>query len=304
MTEEKALPTSILGRTGLEVTRLGFGTAANQRLDEDQWAQVLNGVLDARINFIDTSNDYGLGWHRPSEEMIGKHIGHRRSEFILATKCGCSPPGSSPTDHIWTRDNVFRGVHESLKRMRTEYLDVVQFHNPTVQECEADDVVEALQDLRREGKVRWIGMSTTLPELATYLQWGVFDVFQLPYSALERDHEGWITRAAEAGVGVIIRGGAAQGGPSTSPNNADHWQKFDQAGIDDLRDANESRAVFILRYTLTHPDAHTIIVGTMNVSHLQENSEATLRGPLTNEVYDEVNRRMDAVGVRPTPVSD
>ena len=95
--------------------------------------------------------------------------------------------------------------------MKTDYVDIMQLHNPTVDECEAADPVKALQDMREQGKVRWIGVSTTLPHLPTYLEWGVFDVFQIPYSALERDHEEWITKAAEAGIGIIVRGGAAAG---------------------------------------------------------------------------------------------
>src|SRR5688500_20278405 len=89
----KALPTSVLGRTGLDVTRLSFGAMEirgsriwDGRPVTDQQAEtILNTVLDAGINFIDTANDYGR-----SEELIGKYIAHRRQEYILATKCGCT----------------------------------------------------------------------------------------------------------------------------------------------------------------------------------------------------------------------
>ena len=67
------------------------------------------------INFVDTANDYGLHWTSPAEEQIGRHLSGRRSEFYLATKCGCPPGGG---EHIWTRENAFRGLHESLDGCR------------------------------------------------------------------------------------------------------------------------------------------------------------------------------------------
>ena len=199
-----SLPTAVLGRTGLEVTRLGFGSAISRKLPDEEWGQLLGAVLDSGIKFIDTANDYGVNWDVSAEEQIGKHISGRRSEYTLATKCGCAPGG-----HVWTRENLFRGLHESLERLRTDYIDVMLLHNPTVDECEGGELVRVLEDMRQQGKGRWIGASTNLPEVATFLQWGVFDTLQLPYSALERDHEDWISRAARKGIGTIIRGGVA-----------------------------------------------------------------------------------------------
>ena len=108
---------------------------------------------------------------------MGRYLGSRRDEYILATKCGCIPGGG---EHIWTRENMFRGLEQSLRRLKTDYVDVMQLHNATVEQCQAEGVVDTLQDMRAQGKVRWIGASTTLPHLPTYIQWGVFDVFQIP----------------------------------------------------------------------------------------------------------------------------
>jgi len=296
----------MLGRTGLAVTRLGYGAMeirgpriwAGRPVTDKQAEKILNAVLDAGINFIDTSNDYGL-----SEEFIGKFISHRRPEYYLATKCGCTvvrrDDQTDDTPHVWTKENLFRGLQESLQRLRTDYLDVMQLHNPTPEECVGGNLVEALQEMKKQGKVRWIGISTTLPHLPTYLQWGVFDVFQIPYSALEREHEHWITKAAEAGIGIIIRGGVARGEPGSGLGNLDRWRKFDEAKLDELRQPGESATAFLLRFTLSHPHAHTIIVGTLRPEHLQENLAAIARGPLPPEVYTEAKRRLDAVGVKP-----
>ena len=286
-------PTAILGRTLLQVARLGYGTAHRKPMTDDQANRILNAVLESGINLIDTADDYGN-----SEELIGKHISDRRDEYFLATKCGASDSG-----HLWTRENVLRNLEESLRRMKTDYVDVMQLHNPTVEESEQGNLVEALQEMRQQGKVRWIGVSTRLPHLPTYLQWGVFDVFQVPYSALERDQEEWLAKAAEADVGIITRGGAAQGEPGIGWGKQERWQKFEEAGLDDLRQEDESRTALVLRFTLTHPHTHSIIVGTTNPEHLKENVRAVLRGPLSADVYAEAKRRLDKVGVSPAGVT-
>ena len=289
---QEPLPTTVLGRTGLRVTRLGYGAGHRKPMNDDQRKSILNAVVDAGINLIDTAGDYGN-----SEQLIGRYLSHRSREFYLATKCGCSDSG-----HVWTRENLSRGLEESLRRAKAEYVSVMQLHNPTVAQCERGGLVDALLDMRRQGKVRWIGVSTTLPDLATFLQWGVFDVFQIPYSALERDHEGWITRAAEAGAGILIRGGAALGEPGVGKGSPQVWRKLEAAKLDELRQEDESRTAFMLRFTLTHPHTHTAIVGTTSLDHLRENVEAVRRGPLTSDVYAEAKRRLDAVGVSPAAI--
>ena len=298
------LPTNAFGDTGLTVTRLGFGTAlagAERPHWTDETAdRQLNQVLDAGINFIDTAYDYV-----EAERRIGAFVGNRYGEFTLATKCGCTDtlPGRNASTHEWTRDNLFRGLEISLKRLGRDSVDVMQLHNPGVAECEAGGLVDALQEMRRNGQVRFIGVSTMLPDLPTYLEWGVFDVMQIPYSALERGHEEWITRAGEAGVGIVIRGGVAQGEPGSGRGSADRWAVFEHAGLDELLEAGESRSAFVLRYTLSHPHAHTIIVGTTRPEHLRENIAAVLRGPLPEDIHAEAKRRFDDAGERPAPAA-
>ena len=284
------LPTATLGRTGLEVTRLGYGAMELRAMEPSAEVEtVLNAVLDAGINYIDTSNDYGR-----SEEHIGRYISKRRSEYFLATKCGCIPGGG---EHIFTRENLFRALEESLERMRTDYIDVMQLHGGTVEQIEDGGIVEVLKEMRSSGKVRWIGTSTRLPSLPTFLDSGAFDEFQIPYSALERDHEDLITKSAKAGIGTVIRGGVAKGEPGVGRGTADRWEKFGDARLDDLREDGEGRSVFMLRLTLSHPDIHTIIAGTKNPAHLRENVDAASRGPLPPETYSEAMRRLSEAGV-------
>ncbi|HLO31712.1 MAG TPA: aldo/keto reductase, partial [Anaerolineales bacterium] len=225
--------------------------------------------------------------------------------FYLATKCGCTvvrrDENTDETPHVWTRDNLFRGLNESLQRMKTDYIDIMQLHNPSVDSTEQNHLVEALKEMQQQGKVRFVSISTTLPHLPTYLGWGVFDTFQIPYSALEREHEEWISRAAEMGIGTIIRGGVARGEFGVGLGNAERWKKFEAANLDELREPGESRTAFLLRFTLSHPDVHTIIVGTLYPEHLQENVAAVKKGPLAEGIYAEAKRRLDAVGVAPAP---
>jgi aryl-alcohol dehydrogenase-like predicted oxidoreductase len=294
-----------LGRTGLKVTRLGFGgwelrdAARGRAVTEDAARAVLNGALDAGINFIDTAPDYGT-----SEELIGKYISGRRDEYYLASKCGCSvDPDAVATGrgHVFTRENIVAGVEQSLARMKTDYLDLVQFHlSPSKESLKENEAVGTLRDLQNEGKIRFLGSSSTLPHIEDHIDMGVFDVFQVPYSALQRDHEESITRAAVAGSGTVIRGGVAKGEPGQSGGSPpETWTKFHEANLDGLLEDGETRTAFMLRFTLSHPKMHTTIVGTQNPDHLRENVSVALKGPLPADVYEEAKRRLASVGVRP-----
>src|SRR5207253_1259914 len=216
------LPKRELGRTGLQVTMLGYGAMElrgaprGRDVTEAQAETILHGVLDAGINYIDTSIDYGL-----SEERIGRYIASRRSEYYLASKCGCVV-GATPAP---------RGQ-------------------------------------------------------------------QNPHSAVEREHEAIITSAAESGAGIVIRGGAAKGAPSGAGGAGMQWERWQKARLDDLLEGMTPME-FILRFTFTHPDMATNIVGTINPAHLQDNSVALLQGPLPPALCAEVKRRLAAAGSTP-----
>jgi len=303
------LPKRTLGRTGLEVTTLGFGAMelrgapVGPAITDQQAEKVLNAVLDAGINFIDTSIDYGR-----SEELIGRFIAHRRAEYFLASKCGCVPGAAMGAEHIHTAENIRAGVEQSLRRMKADYLDLVQFHRSlTRRQFEEQGALEAALALKKAGKVRLVGVSGTLPQLAEQIEMGVFDAFQIPYSALQREHEEIVARASAAGAGIIIRGGVARGAPTDwqrtyymlpGSNMRDRWE---QARLDELLDGM-SRAEFMLRFTLSNPHLDTTIVGTKDVGHLRDNIAAALKGPLPENVVQEAKRRLAAAGSR--PVSD
>jgi aryl-alcohol dehydrogenase-like predicted oxidoreductase len=132
-------------------------------------------------------------------------VSDRRDEFFLASKCGC--PLEVPADarppypHDYRPENGRADAEQSLRRLRTDYLDLVQVHmSPSKATLEANHTVETLKDLQAEGRIRFIGMSGILPDLPDHIAMGVFDVFQIPYPAVQRDHEDLITEAADAGA--------------------------------------------------------------------------------------------------------
>ena len=303
-----AIQTRPLGRTKTDVTILGYGAMELRGLprgpeitDQDA-GRLLNAVLDGGINLIDTSPDYGR-----SEELIGAWIGHRRDEFFLASKCGCllelPTDASPPYPHDYSAANVRADVEQSLRRLRTDRLDLVQVHmSPSPATLAAGRTVEALQELQAEGKVRFIGMSGILPHLPEHIAMKVFDVFQIPYSALQREHEDLITEAVAAGAGTLIRGGAARGAPADDKNwrtgpiglaAGEGQRRWDSSGLEDLlASSGLTRMEFVLRFTLSHPGLSSTIVGTANLAHLRGNIAVAERGPLPADLYAEAKKRL------------
>ncbi len=305
-----AIETRPLGRTGTDVTILGYGAMElsgrprEPAIADEDAGRLLNAVLDGGITLIDTSIDYGR-----SEELIGRYLGHRRDEYFLASKCGClleTPAGATPPyPHDYSPGNVRAGVEQSLRRLGTDRLDLVQVHmSPSREQLVADEVIETLTAVRDEGKVRFIGMSGILPHLPDHIAMGVFDVFQIPYSVVQREHADLITEAAGAGAGTLIRGGAARGGPAEDKNwrqgplglpAGEGQRRWDSSGIDGLLDGM-SRHEFVLRFTLSHPAMSTTIVGTASPDHLRANLAIAGKGPLPADLYGETLRRLGAAG--------
>ena len=299
------IETRRLGRTGADVTILGYGAMElrgqphGPAISDDDAGRLLGEVLDGGINLIDTSIDYGR-----SEELIGRYLGHRRDEYFLASKCGCllgpPPPGARPPfPHDYSAANVRAGVEQSLRRLGTDRLDLVQVHmSPSREQMAAEDTIETLASVREEGKTRFIGMSGILPNLPDHIAMGVFDVFQIPYSVVQREHEDLITAAAQAGAGTLIRGGAARGGPAEDKNWArgplglppgEGQRRWASAGMDDLL-GGMPRLEFVLRFTLSHPDLSSTIVGTSSVEHLRANLAVARKGPLPADLYDKARQ--------------
>lgn len=287
-----------LGKTGMQVTQLGYGSMGLRgprtwgvRVVEDADAdRFLNLVLDSGVNFIDTAPVYGV-----AEERIGKYIGARRDEFYLATKCGSTyvqHENHIEIGHQWEKEVIARDLETSLQRLRTDYIDLMQFHGGDAETLERNGLIDQLLDLKSQGVIRHIGVSSKIPNLKDLIEFHVFETFQIPYSCLAPEHDDLIQAASESGAGVIIRGGIAHGGPDAEiqrPALNDVWEA---AALDEFLKDGMTRAEFILRFTISHPGCDTTIVGTCNPDHLSENIHSLSKGPLSVDVRNEVHARV------------
>jgi aryl-alcohol dehydrogenase-like predicted oxidoreductase len=303
-----------LGRTGVEVSVLGYGAMelrgqrSGPEVDDQLAGRLLNEVLDGGIDVIDTSIDYGR-----SEELIGRYIAHRRNEYFLASKCGC-PLGEVPVNtaqpipHDYRPDNIRAGLEQSLRKLHTDRLDLLQVHgSPGVDRLQADDTIASMVSLREEGKVRFIGMSGVLPHLPEHIALGVFDVFQIPYSALQREYDDLVAAAAAQGAGTLIRGGVARGAPAEDKGwsrgplmlpEGEAQRRWDDSGVGEVI-GDMSRHEFMLRFTISHPGLSSTIVGTANPDHLRANLMYAGKGPLPPGVYAAAKASLDQIQPEP-----
>jgi aryl-alcohol dehydrogenase-like predicted oxidoreductase len=301
-----------MGKTGFTISRLGYGAMElagaplARDLSEQEAIKFINRIVDVGINYIDTSIDYGL-----SETLIGKALQRCRDDFILATKCGCKVGVEGAEkhhgeSHTFTFDNVMAGIEQSLRRLRTDHLDVVQVHgSPTRKELEDGGAIEAMLKARQEGKVRQLGISARLPKLTEFIDADYFSVVQVPSSALQRNNEDAIAALRKAGKAVVCRGVTGRGAPaknwSTRPIGTadgearDIWEK---AKLDELLDGM-SRIEFMIRYVLSNDNVDTAIVATTDEAHLTTNIDYANKGPLDPKLLEEARRRLTAAGSRP-----
>ncbi len=184
----------LLGRTGVEVSPLCLGAmmfGAWGNTDHDESVRIVHRALDAGINFIDTADVYARG---ESEEIVGKALAGRRGEVVLATKFH-GRMGDGPNMSGNSRRWILQEVEASLRRLRTDYIDLYQAHRPDPG-CDVDETLGALTDLVRAGKIRYFGSSTFPAEEIVEAQWTAerrgrerFVTEQPPYSLLVRGVE-------------------------------------------------------------------------------------------------------------------
>lgn len=293
----------LLAKPDVNVTTLGFGAMEIPHLDDKDSSILLNEVLDSGINFVDTSPCYGR-----SEEMIGNAISGRRSEYFLSSKCCCNTTGEGP-GHIFDRKTAMMNIDNSLKIMKTDYLDILQIHAPVPEDLPGgpkDDLIQALYDMKKDGKIRHacITFKNSGPQdpkypstysyecLKVFLDWNVFDTIQLVYGGLVRTVEKGIEAAGNKGVGIIVRGALKRYFPN-------YDELYDKAGLTELCDPGENRNSFLLRYALTSPGVSTVIVGTKSMDHLKENVTAAEKGILSPEIYKKAQEKLSSVGIIP-----
>lgn len=239
-----------LGNTNLFITPIGFGAFKVGRNegtkyptryalpDERDVDRLLNGVLDAGVNYIDTAPAYGL-----SEERIGRAIRHRRSEFLLGTKVGEEfKDGESWYD--FSAPSVRKSVERSLNRLNTEVLDIVlvHAHRNDVSILNETDVISELRDMKDRGLVRAIGFSGKTVEAARMaISWA--DLIMVEYHLDDTSHATVMKEASDRGIGVVVKKGLASG--RLDPQDA-------------------------IGHVLRNPSVTSLLIGTLNLSHLRD----------------------------------
>lgn len=303
------METRTLGKTGIEVTRLGVGLAAigeEETLDTiDKVERVLTTALDAGITFFDTAECYF-----DSEEMVGRTISGRRSEFALATKCGHAKPGVTPKgqdQEDWSIAGITASVDRSLTRLRTDHVDLFQLHSCSKAELEKGDVVEALQRARDAGKTRFIGYSGDNDAADYAVELGVFDTLQTSFNvADQRPRNGLLKRAKAQGMGVIAKrpiANRAWGVPESptkgfkfDPYYADeYWRRTQEmAALGPLTDAPDDPILLALGFVYAHPEVDVAIVGTRSPEHMASNIALVEGGAsVSDAMVRDLHRRWD-----------
>ncbi len=178
----------------------------------------------------------------------------------------------------------------------------MQTHGGSVRDFEANGTVEALLEMREQGWSSGSACRRTCRICRRSSIGACSTSSNSPTPPSTGPTRSGSRKRQSSGAGILIRGGVALGEPGVGKGSASEWQAFEDGGLDELREDGESRTAFVLRFVANHPSAHCNLVGTTNPAHLRENIEAMLRGPLPDDVYAEAKRRLDSVGVSPSPV--
>ena len=289
-----------LGRTGIEVTRLGLGLAEISRQEQrgretDDAAHVLNLALDIGINFLDTAPCYAS-----TEELLGSAVSHRRDEFFLASKCGHAVDTDAEE---WTAELIAESVDRSLRRLNTDYLDILQLHSCKLDVLKRGEVIEAVIKAREQGKTRFIGYSGDNEAALWAAASGIFDTLQTSFNLVDQSaRRGLLAAARAAEMGVIIKRPVANGawGRADSPYSyADEY--FRRAQImretGPIQGEPEDPILLAFGFLFAHDEVDTAIAGTHNPAHLRANVEMLEKDlRVTAETVEELYRRFDAVG--------
>jgi aryl-alcohol dehydrogenase-like predicted oxidoreductase len=212
-----------LGRTGIKVSVIGFGAWAIGgtadasgaplgwgRTSDDDSLAAIRRARDLGVNFFDTADSYGFG---RSESLLGIVLSRTRQDVVLATKVGVVRTAGGDLKKDFSRQHIFHAVDGSLKRLRTDYLDLYQVHNPTIEELRREEIQEAMEMLQDAGKVRFWGISISTPEEGLEIvQRGWAHALQVLYNVLNQAPARELFPAAkEKGYGIIARVPLASG---------------------------------------------------------------------------------------------
>jgi len=288
-----------LGRSGLKVSEICLGTMTfGHSTDEAEAEAIMNAAVEAGVNFFDCANTYAKG---RSEEILGNLLKGRRHEAVIGTKV-FNPTGSGPNDSGSSRGHIMRAVEDSLRRLQTEYIDVYYLHH-TDDETPLDETLRALDDLVRDGKVRYIACSNYEAWRLLEAMWisdtkGLerFTAYQPQYNLVVRDIEAEIMPVCRLkGVGVVAWGPIAGGfltgkykpGERTAPGtrSEENWVFMDRMFAPNADETLETLlrlshelgcqpAALAIRWVLEQPDVSSAIVGARTTDQFRKSLEA------------------------------
>ena len=284
------------GKTDMQVSVLGFGGAeiGFEGATEETVARLLKGALDAGLNVIDTGECY-----EGSEELIGKTVADRRADYYLFTKCG-HPRGIGSED--WSTVSLLESIERSLRRLRTDRLDLIQLHTCSETVLRKGDAIAALQTAREKGYARYLGYSGDGRAARYAVECGAFDALQTSINIA--DQEGIdlvLPRAREQQLGVIAKRPVANVAwkESHKPIAAYHhvyWERLNKLRYDFIRDLPmEESVAHALRFTLSVPGVHTAIVGTTKPERWQENARMVEQGALSDAEFAAIRERWEEI---------
>lgn len=285
------MQTKDFGTTGLTVNVLGLGAGQVGAADlaEEDAAALLNRALDLGITLVDTADCYGL-----SEERIGRHISHRRDEFVLSTKCGHGMDGF--TD--WTPEEVRASVDRSLTRMNTDHIDVLHLHSCDRDRLEDGSLADTMYELVRAGKVRLAAYSGENEHLVFAIESGRFASVETSVNIADQwSLHNALPTAAATGIGVIAKRPIANAAwkYDTRPDGVYgevYWDRLQQLAYD----LGDDPLDLALRFTAFAPGVCSAIMGTVKVANLERAVASVQRGPLEQSQLDAIEQRWQQVG--------
>jgi aryl-alcohol dehydrogenase-like predicted oxidoreductase len=285
----------ILGRTGLKVSVVGLGTMVHAGhfgpMKDAESLSAIDTALELGVNFIDTSDAYGAGY---SETLLGNALKGRRDTVILATKGGNVMVGPDRGKRNFASVYIGRVLEESLKRLQTDYIDLYQLHNPTVDIIEHGEVWEVLEKAKQEGKIRYYGVSiNTIDEGVAAVKDGRSDTIQLEYNLLAQEPaEKVFPLAQAANIAIIARIPLRRGVLTGKMTMADE-QRFQgddvrarsykgEAFAKELAKAEQLRFLVhrpvkslgqaAIAFCVAHPAVSVAIPGARNAQQMRENA--------------------------------
>ena len=285
------------GQSNLRVSRLGFGLAEIGRQltmsDATLASRLLNSALDAGMTFFDTAANYAI-----SEQLVGLGISHRRSEYVLATKCGNALV--DPQDQPWTSETVRKSIERSLRMLRTDHLDLTLLHSCTLEVLERGDVIRALQDAQRKGLTSLIGYSGDNDAAEWAVASGLFQALETSFNLVDQKaRRKLFPDARSRGMGVIAKRPLANGawGVERCPSEyaTEYFRRAREMGP--IQGDPGDPIMFSLGFVFAHAEVDVAIAGTRNPEHLARNLqlEELCRG-IGPEAVEELRRRFDRIG--------